>query len=192
MRISFTEIFVSIVCAGFDLISVKDILNQVKTSTFVLSCEMPLGYVTGMPILQIKNEQLCLLIPFMRYRVTGQVDKTLVFPIRYTVTMVLPEQKMVNFADLSFQSQYQNVDFNAPVGYFRHEAIQHLNKQEYMALRDELMTQYDKVIGTLLYNEAYSEEDEQRMRELLTMLTEPSLLPIYKALDESFYNKYLA
>lgn len=173
-------------------ISVKDVLKELKTSAFVLNCEMPMGYTAGLPILQIRNEQLCLLAPFLKYRVTGQVDKTLVYPIRYTVTVVLPEKKVVDYSDLSFQAQYQNVDFTAPVGLFRHEAVKNLTKQEYQQLREELLEQYDKVANALLYGSDYCAEDEQRMRQLLRTLVEPSLLPIYKALDEDFYAKYLA
>ena len=43
----------------------------------------------------------------------------------------------------------------------------------------------------LLLGEAYGEEDETTMCRLMQQLTEPSLYPIYRALDEDFYSKYL-
>ena len=171
--------------------SVETILNEWKASPLFQNLELPLGYTPGLPLLQIRNEQLCLLIPYLKYRVTGVADKTLVYPIRYVATLVLPEKKLVDFQDLSFQPQYGKVDFNAPVGLFRHEAIRHLNKTEYWQTRKELLAHYDRVIGALLFGEDYTPEEEEQMRTLLRMMVEPSQLPIYKALDEDFYNKYL-
>ena len=73
-------------------ISVQQILNELKTSQLLLNCLMPLGYVPGLPILQIRNDQLCLMIPYLRYKVTGVADKTQVYPIRFALTLVLPEK----------------------------------------------------------------------------------------------------
>lgn len=171
---------------------VKDILKDLKSNDYVIHCGMPLGYVEGLPTLQIKNDQLCLQIPFLRYQLTGQVDKTLVYPIRFVLTISLPERNLVSYCDLSFNSRFRNVDFSAPVGLFRHEAIKNLTKNEYRKMREELLEQYDKVADSLLNGTQYTAEDEEKMRRLLNTLIEPSLLPIYKVLDEDFYNKYLA
>lgn len=171
--------------------SVEKILNEWKTNPLFLNLQLPLGYTAGIPLLQIRNEQLCLQIPYLKYRVTGVADKTLVYPIRYVVTLVLPEKKLVDFQDLSFQAQFGKVDFNAPVGLFRHEAVRHMSKSEYWDTRKELLAHYDKVIQALLYGADYTPEEEAQMRTLLRTMVEPSQWPIYKALDEDFYNKYL-
>lgn len=172
-------------------ISVKALVREVKTSPFLLYCELPMGYVEGLPILQIRNNQLCLVIPFLKYQVTGKVDQTLVYPIRYTVTVLLPEGKIMGYQDLGLTPQFAKVDFTKPVGIFRHEAIKQWGKQEYAAKRDELFGMYDKVVSALLYGTEYTEEDETAMRQLLQTMVEPSQLPIYKVLDEDFYDKYL-
>ena len=96
-------------------ICVKEILREVKTSPFLLYCEMPMGYVEGLPILQIRNGNLCLLIPFLRYQITGEVDKTLVYPIRFAVTVLLPEGKVMGYQDLKIHPQFAKVDFTKPV-----------------------------------------------------------------------------
>lgn len=171
-------------------VKVTDIIRGLKTDPFVLNCNMAMGYVAGLPILHIRNQELCMTIPFLKYRVTGFVDKTQVYPIRYTVTMVLPERQFVEFKNLAYQPGFGESDFTKPVGLFRHEAVKNLTKQEYMQAREELMGLYDKVIGVLLYDEDYNAQDEKRMRQLMQMMIEPSLLPAYKALDEDFYNKY--
>ena len=173
------------------LVSVKSIINEMKSSDFVLSCKMPMEYSYGLPILQIKNDRLCMVIPFLKYQLTGEVDKTLVYPIRYTFTVELPEKKPVAFEDLTCNYAFEKVNFSMPVGLFRHDAIKNLTKKEYNALRGELFSMYDKVVNALLYDTEYAEADENRMSELLKMLLEPSLFPIYKALDADFYNKYL-
>lgn len=170
---------------------IASVLQSMKTNPFVLQAEMPMTYVTGLPILQILNDQFCLCVPFLRYRPTGTVDRTLVYPIRYTVTLSVPELKPLAFMDLSIDERFANVDFDKPVGTFRHDAIKQLNKDEYHALRRDLLHEYDKVIGALLQGEAYSEKDEETMRCLMMQLTEPSLYPFYRALDINFYNKYM-
>lgn len=170
--------------------NIRDILNELKKSKFFMGSHIPLGYTFGYPILQIKNDRLCLLIPFLKYKMTGEKDKTQVYPIRYIMTLVLPESRPVEFADLALRPEFEKVDFGLPIGYFRHEAIQHLDKYEYAAAKDELYACYDKVIDALLNGSDYGEQDECRMKELIQMLTEPCQMPIYKALDEDFYNKY--
>lgn len=173
-------------------IDIKTILKEIKTSDFVLACKIPLGYLQGLPILQIKNDRLCVTIPYLKYKVTGVVDKTLVFPIRYTITLSLPDKNVIGFSDLSFEPIFKNINYSKAIGYFRHDEIKHLNKDEFKAKKDELFAEYDKVINALLYGEEYSEENEEKMCKLMKMIIEPSLLPIYKALDEDFYNKYLS
>ncbi len=172
--------------------SIQSIIKEFKTSHFILNCRMPLGYSTCLPILQIKNGSLCLLIPFLRYKVTGRADRTLVYPIRYTATLELPEERVVGFADLSMDKQFEAVDFSKPVGLFRHESIQHLTKAEYQALRCELLGLYDTLAAALLLGHEFTEEKDQRMGELLRLLVEPSLYPMYRALDRDFYERYLA
>lgn len=172
-------------------ISSAEIRKKIKSSLFVLNCEMQMGYSMGRPILQINNGSLCLLYPFIKYKKTGVVDRTEVYPVRYTVTAVLPSGKPVAYSNLEYDSRFEDVDFDVPVGYFRHEAIRQLKKTEYMELSEELDGLYDRVINMLLYDAPYSEEDEARMADLLTLLTEPGIKPFYERLDSDFYGKYL-
>ena len=172
-------------------VDVKSILKELKTSAFVLGCGVELGYSAGLPVLQIRNETLCLLVPYLKYKITGEVDKTLVYPVKYAVTVGLPEQKPIEFKDLAYDPVFARVDFSRPVGIFRHESIRHLRRDEYFALKGELFALYDKTANMLLYGDPYRESDEARMRELLKLLLEPSLLPVYQALDGDFYGKYL-
>ncbi len=172
-------------------IDIKSVINTLKTSNFLFECAMPLGYTAGLPVLQIVNDRLCLKIPYLKYKVTGEVDKTLVYPIRYVVTVLLPEGSIVGFEDLTMNDRFKNVHFYNPVGLFRHEAVKSFSKKEYNEKRDELMGMYDKVANALVYGDDYTEEDDNKFSELLKIMVEPSVLPIYKAIDRDFYDKYL-
>ena len=173
-------------------VETKSIIKALKTSDFVLNCRMGMEYVTGLPILQIRNGNLCLLVPFLKYKVTGEVDKTLVYPIRYTVTVGLPGAAPAEFRDLTYDALFERVDFEKAIGTFRHESVKQYTKDEYFALKDELFSLCDKTANMLLYGDECRAEDDDRMRELFQILIEPSLLPIYKVLDRDFYHKYLA
>ena len=35
---------------------------------------IPMGYVPGYPVLTIRNEQLIVAVPFLRYKQTGEID----------------------------------------------------------------------------------------------------------------------
>lgn len=173
-------------------VSIDQVKKNMKSNAFFLNCKIPMGYTAGFPILQIKNDSLCITFPYLRYQTTGVVDKTLVYPMRYLISMELPTEKIISFENLEYNEKFRNIDFRKPVGYFRHEEIRRFNKAEYKSLYDELMCEYDKVINSLIFGVDYGAEDEKRMKELLQLLVEPSLLPMYKALDNDFYNKYLA
>lgn len=172
-------------------ICVEKILKRIKTCDFVLKCKMAQGYVYGYPVLQIKNGSLCMLVPFLKYKVTGKPDGTLVFPIRYSVTLEIPEERFVGFDDYSFDERFAEVDFGKAIGTFRHDAVKHLNKKEYDAKRSELFTYYDKLANSLVNGTEFTKQEDEKLRSMLQMLAEPSLLPIYKVLDKDFYEKYL-
>ena len=173
-------------------ISIEKIIKEMKTSDFMLNCKMPMGYSAGLPVLQIRNGALCLMIPYLKYKITGEVDKTLVFPIRYTLVLELPEQNIVSFSDLAYNNQFESIDFSKPVGFFRHDSIKKLTKAEYQNTRHELLSLYNKLAEALVFDESFTDADDAKMRELLRLLVEPSLYPMYRALDADFYNKYLA
>ncbi len=172
-------------------IDTKKLLKSLKTNDFVLSCRMPMGYSYGIPVLEVRNGYLCMTVPYLKYHVTGEVDKTLVYPARNTITISLPDEKIVAFEDLRFNPRFAKVNFSMPVGLFRPDKLKEINKKQYEALKNELYSLYDKLIDALINDKPFSEEDNARLGELLKLLVEPCLYPIYRALDLDFYNKYL-
>ena len=169
-----------------------EILKSLKTNDLVLAAKMPMGYTAGYPILQNRNGSLCMTVPYLKYKITGEKDKTQVYPIRYTVTVEIPENIVVRFEDLAFAKGHTKVNFDKHVGYLRHDAIKELTKKQYEEKRNELYAMYDKLISAVLGEGDFSADDEKSMKELLGMLLEPCLMGAYKVLDKDFYNKFLA
>lgn len=172
-------------------VDIQVLLKQLKTSGFILNCNMPMGYAQGFPVFKILNGALCMEIPYLRYKITGEVDKTLVFPIRYTVTVALPEGDVIGYENLEYNPACEKVAFSQPIGYFRHESIKQYNRKAYEAKKEELYTLYSRLANALIYGDAFTADDDAAFKELLQTLLEPSLLPIYRIMDRDFYRKYL-
>lgn len=173
-------------------INTKKLLKSLKTNEFVLNCRMPMGYATGIPVLKICNGCLCMVVPYLKYHVTGELDKTLIYPIRNLITISLPDEKIVGFEDLRFNPKYEKVNFSMPIGLFRPDKLKEVNKKEYEALKTELFALYDKLIDALVNGTAFDGADDARIGELLDLLVEPCHYPAYRAIDIDFYSKYLA
>ncbi len=166
-------------------------IKKLKTTDFFLNCNIPMGYTAGYPIIRQTKSGPCICIPYLKYKVTGEVDKTLVFPIKYIITLSLPNFSVVGFEDLEYNSQYKNVDFLKPTGYFRHDAIKSFSKKEYQQKREILYSMYDKFLSACLYNTPYTVEDDQNFKNLLSVMVEPCLYPIYENIDSAFFSRYL-
>ena len=171
--------------------STEALIKKLKTNAFILNSSMPMGYVPGLPILCILNGNLCMKIPFLKYKVTGEIDKTFVYPTRYVATVTVPEEQVVAFEDLSLLDSFAQVSFSEPIGTFRHEAVKDLDKPAYDNLRSTLYEEYDKIVESLINRKEYSTNDETKFRSLLNTILEPSLRPFYKAIDKDFANKYI-
>ena len=152
---------------------------------------MPMGYVPGVPMLSVINDRLVAIVPYLRYKVTGVEDETLVFPIRYTVTYSLPDMAFVNFSDLMFDKRFSDVEFNMSIGKFRHQAVKSLDKNAYQALRTETLYSLDKLADMLLFDSPYSSTDDITLQQQLQRIVEPSLRKFYSVIEPDFYNKYL-
>ena len=171
--------------------STATLIEGLKSNEFIQLSSIPMSYVPGLPILSLLNDNLCIKIPYLKYKVTGEVDKTLVFPIKYIVTITIPEGIIVEFKDMDYDPAFAHIEFNKPIGIFRHEALKNIDKTAYRKLRNELYEEYDKIINHLSILTAYTAEDEMKFKKLLNVLLEPSLRPFYKAIDKDFAKKYI-
>lgn len=171
--------------------STESLIKGLKTNAFILNSCMPMGYVPGLPILCILNGNLCMKIPYLQYKVTGEVDKTYVYPVRYVVTIIVPEGQIASFEDLSLNEAFAQVNFSNPIGTFRHEAIKDLDKAAYNSLRKALYGMYDNMVKGLIGDSQFTDEDERKFKRLFNVILEPSQRPFYKAINMSFSNKYI-
>lgn len=153
---------------------------------------VPMGYGPGLPVLTVDNGYLCASFPFLRYKVTGEVDKTFVFPVKYIFKYVLPECMLVKFDDLEYQETFDGFDFDDAIGLFRHPSIKDLDREGYTKLKEETLRSYDKLAESLLADSEYSDADDLQMRHNLSKILEPSLYPFYRWMSEDFFNKYLS
>lgn len=172
-------------------VSIFQVIKNLKASNFFLNCKLPMDYVEGVPVLQIKNKSLCLMIPFFKYQIMEEVDKIKIFPIQYVISLELPTEKIIYFENLEYNPYFQDIDFEKHIGYLHDEVMGKYDKTQYKMLYNELIGQYDKVVNFLLFETEYNVIDEKRMIELLQFFIEPFLLPSYKILDLDFFNKYL-
>lgn len=171
--------------------SISSLYQSLKRRQEVRSL-IPMGYVPGMPLLTVKNGQLVAMIPFLRYKVTGVVDRTLVFPVRYVMEYIVPEMRLVAFRDLAIEPGYEETNFDTTIGFFRHEAVKHLNKEQFMELKDDTLSLYDSTVNFLIgTDEVMAATDEEKLRHNLQQIIEPFVQPVYAKLDSDFYNKYL-
>lgn len=171
--------------------TIAEVILELKNTPQVQHSNIPLAYTPTLPILAVRNSYLCMIVPFARYQITGKKDETLVYPIRHTVTLSLPDYTIVAIDDMRFDPRFANVDFSKPVGKFRHEAIKHLDRTAYNQKRQQLLGMYDKLTASLVDGTPFTAEDDEQTALLANMLTEPSLKPFYKVIDADFTNKYL-
>lgn len=173
-------------------IDVRSLVKNVSKGETFMNSGIPLGYVSNIPVLKQVNGKYCLVIPYLKYKLTGVVDKTLVFPARYALTVSVPHGKIVGLDDFSYDERFKKVDFTKPIGFFRHDAVKSFTKDEFNKKRDELYKAYSEIVSAKLDGTPVPESAEKTFSKLIRIILEPSLYPIYKAIDEDFYNKYLA
>lgn len=171
--------------------SVAAFRKALSKSKLLLECNFPLGYSQGLPLLDVVQGDLCLIIPFLKYKVTGKVDATLVYPIRYTLTLNLRTWQVVGVEDLQTNPKFAGTRFGDAISTFRHQALIGYDKTAYGKLLDELYEAYDEVVHAMLKQER-AMEAEERLREVFAILLDPALLKTYQLLSPSFYEKYLA
>lgn len=169
----------------------EEILKSIKTNEFLLNSNIPIGYTPGIPMLSLRNGEPCLVLPFLKYLMTGEVDKTRVFAPRFVVTVTMNKGNIVTYEDLMYDSRFEEVDFKKPVGLFRHTAIRHLKKDEYYKARNEYYSLLDCLCSSMMGKMEFDEMDSMKLSKLFAVLLEPSVKPFYHAIDKTFFETYL-
>lgn len=152
---------------------------------------VPMGYTPGIPVFSIRQENLCAEIPFLRYKTTGEKDRTLVFPVRYVATYLIPEMQLIAFVDLAYTPLADTTDFNKPVGFFRHAAIADLNREQYGQLRADTLAGLDILALSLLGEREPDAANEAALSRNMGRIVEPSLYHFYSKLSPAFFKNYI-
>ncbi len=171
--------------------NLSDFYREMRADPFVNKARIPLGYAQGYPMI-LGGDDLKLAVPYLRYKITGVADETMVFPIRYIFVYSIKNTGFTGFYDLRTVKCFSGINYGKPVGLFRHEAVKNLNKNEYREKQKELYGAYSAVLTAALNGEEPDPNTEAQLRSLLGLLLEPSLKPFYRVFAPDFFNKYLA
>ncbi|MCR4784266.1 MAG: hypothetical protein K6A35_07080 [bacterium] len=171
--------------------TVAEIWQNLHKTPFYRQCSIPLGYTAGLPILRFSERGAALDLPFLRYQMTGTVDKTLVFPPRYIFTAELPSGRIVTFRDLIWEEAFNSTNFAEPVGLFRHEAVRHMGAHLYRRKRLELLELCDKIVQSVRNGQEPPAKEREALRRLYGIMLEPFLKPFYKLIAPAFADAYL-
>ena len=171
------------------MITIQEFLKSAKNNSVVRE-NIPMGLGMGFPMLNIVDDQL--LVSVFYYRsVIRPDDKTLLMPPEYIVTFDYPSGKLISFETLRLDARFAKVVFEKPIGLFRHDAIKDLTFVEYKEKKDVLYNTLNKLIASLGEEGNFTEEDEQELSNLYSVLTEPALHPFYKLLSPKFFARYI-
>lgn len=169
----------------------NEILQFLKTNEFILNSSIPMEYSPGIPMASLYNGEACLVIPYVKYKITGEIDKTQVFAPRFVIVITVKNGIVVKYEDLLFDSRFEEIDFRKPIGLFRHSAIRHMKKNEYVKMRKELYELLDELCTSMSGKMEFDEMDAMRFCKLYAVLLEPSLRPFYHAINKTFYETYI-
>ncbi len=147
---------------------------------------IPQEMVSGWPCLQRMGKTLCITIPY--YARSFKQDKVALFPLYCSATFPIGNpDRLVDYSVYPYQSEWQDIDYTRPVGYFRHAALADVKtKEEYQALCRELYGYFDQMAAAVLDKRPF--EKEQEMIPLFTKLMEPGHYPQYLKINRKFYS----
>lgn len=169
----------------------QEILEKLKTDEFLLHSNITLGYTPGLPIPYNCNGKPYIIVPYLRYKVTGKVDQTRVFPPRYTVTVDVVSGQIVAYQDMTSEPRFAKVDFGQPVGLFRHTAIRNMKRADYQKARTELYALLDTLCDSYQGKAEFDEIDAAKLHRSYSTLIEPSVKPFYHAINKEFFETFI-
>lgn len=167
--------------------TMKSFIEMIRKSNTAKAL-IPMEFVSGLPILGIRRGEICVTIPYYLVKIQSE-DKTLIYPLAYSITALWSNGMVVDYKNFNFVPAMKKLDFMRPVGTFRHEAVKHLNKEQFMELKGELLGCYDEYIACILEKRPFEKTD--RMKELLNLIMEPSQKPMYLILGKKFFEEFL-
>lgn len=148
---------------------------------------VPAEMSVGWPSISIKQQNICVLVPFYLAR-RAQEGRTLLYPISYSMLLLLENGIVVNFTRHSYTKGFEDVDYAKPVGTFPHPSVEGMDRESYARARDTLFGYYDGLIDAIRQKKAFDELEA--MRALFTRMMEPPMLPMYERIAPKFFQTY--
>lgn len=167
-------------------ISVRELVAQVSRSDFHKK-SVPMGMAAGWPCIHRMGKTVCITIPyFTRSICEGTVVLNSIY-CSVTVPAANPD-KIMDYTIYPYQREWEDVDYENPVGEFPHEALEGVNRNEYKELRRQLYQYYDEMLDAARNKRPFEQSEE--MSELFSRLMEPALYPQYLKLNRKFYSYF--
>lgn len=146
---------------------------------------IPHHLFSGWPCIQMVGKTLCITIPY--YARSATSERVALYPIYCSVTFpVTNPDRLMDFTVYPHQRTWSDIDYSAPVGYFKHAALKDVKtKEEYRQLCQELFHYYDEMVLAVMNKKPFTEEN--KMIELFSKLMEPGQYPQYLRINKKFY-----
>lgn len=167
--------------------STYNLISEFNRSEFRRKA-IPQNLFSGWPCVHTVGKTLCLTIPY--YARSATSESIALYPIFCSVTFPVGNpDRLMDFTIYPHQRLWADVDYQKPVGYFKHAALDDVKtKSEYQALCKELYGYYDEMITAVTNRKPFAHEEQ--MIELFSKLMEPGQYPQYLRLNKKFYSHF--
>ncbi|WP_321418342.1 hypothetical protein [uncultured Desulfobacter sp.] len=166
------------------------IINALQKTAFYRQI-IPMESAIGWPVPVRKNDRVYILLPLFGVQPTKEKGKTALFAPFATITLDWKTQKLVEYADLRFRTNWSKDTWAKEAGYFPFNKIATLTVGEYREKREKLLKLYDDMFHLLADNRPFSSEFNEDFSSLLRILMEPCLEKYYRVLAPKFFNHFL-
>ena len=165
--------------------STKEYINQFNRSA-LRKALIPDNLYSGWPCVSMRGRCLCITIPYYSRRVEG--EGFALYPLYCSITLAIRNpDRVFDLTVYPFQSDWQEVDYEKPTGFFKHQALDHVKtKQEYEQLCNKLFGYYDLMVRAILEKKPFTYAAD--MRELFSILMEPGHFLQYLKINTKFYS----
>ena len=130
-------------------------------------------------------------LPLYGYRPTPvRGQGAVLYPPFAVVTLRWDTGRPVEYVDLSYSQPWPVDPRPEPVGTFPHDAVRG-SRRQYLDDRARLLRHYDEMADRLADGTGFSADWIESFAALLSRLVEPGLLPYYRLLGRTFYERFL-
>lgn len=168
-------------------IHIEEIVKAVNTGAFRRS-SIPAELASGWPCVHYMGKTPCVTIPYFLRKLEN--EKVALYPLYCSVTVPLGNpDRILDFTVFPYRSDWRDIDYKCPAGYFRHAALANVTRSQYKQMCQQLFACYDNMIVCMLMGCDY--QDGGVMTSLFTALMEPCLYEQYLKINKQFYMNFV-